>query len=159
MPFYPVLQHHVVESRSVTLSKAVTTGIIANVSECVNILKQTGEILFFVHTKGYLHKDLKENNVFLEGANHNLILIDFGNFGKVDIRAAWKHYLHIAPKLHRRDRQSTASDVYSFGALILQVLKDGKFNVPALKSTAKKNLSASPGKRQELKDVLKGMGL
>ena len=139
VPFYLVLQHHAVERRSVTLSKAVTTGMIANVSECVSILKQTGEILLFVHTKGYLHNDLKGNNVVLEGANHNPILIDFGKSRKiskarllkpkVDIRAASKRYPHIAPKLHRGDRQSTASDVYSFGALILRVLKDGKFDV------------------------------
>ena len=38
-----------------------------------------------------------------------------------------------------------ASDVYSFGALIHRVLKDGQFNVPALKSTAKKCLTPSPG--------------
>ena len=125
--------------------------MIANVSECVKIFKQTGEIVLFVHTKGYLHNDLKGNNVL------NPVLTESKKFSnarllkpKFDIRAASKH-------LHCGDRQSTASYVYCFGALIHRVLEDGKFDVPALKSTAKKCLTASPGKRPELKDVLKEM--
>ena len=39
-PFYLVLQHHAVEGRSVNLLKAAMTGMIANVSECVEICKQ-----------------------------------------------------------------------------------------------------------------------
>ena len=131
--------------------------MIANVSECVKILKQTGEIVLFVHTKGYLHNDLKGNNVLLDGANHNPVLTEGKKISnarllkpKFDFRAASK-------RLHRGDRHSTASYVYSFGALIHRVLKDGKFDVPALKSTAKKCLTASPEKRPELKDVLKEM--
>ena len=36
-----------------------------------------------------------------------------------------KPYSHIAPELHGGDRQSKASDVYSFGAKAQHVLKDG----------------------------------
>ena len=120
--------------------------MIASVSECVKFLKQTGEIVLSVHTKGYLHSDLKGNNVFLDGANHDPILTDFGKSRKIsnagllkpkfDIRAASK-------RLHGGDRQSIASDAYSVGTLIHRVLKDEKFDVPALKSTAKKCLTAS----------------
>ena len=127
--------------------------MIANVSECVKILKQTGEIVLFVHTKGYLYNDLKGEQC----SNHNPVLTESKKISnarllkpKFDIRAASK-------RLHCGDRQSTASYVYSFGALIHRVLKDGKFDVPALKSTAKKCLTASPGKRPELQDVLKEM--
>ena len=121
--------------------------MIASVSEYIKFLKPTGEIVLSVHTKGYLHSDLKGNNVLLDGANHNPILTDFGKSRKIsnarllkpkfDIRAASK-------RLHGGERQSVASDAYSaFSTLIHQVLKDGKFNVPALKSTAKKCLTAS----------------
>ena len=167
-PFYLVLQYHAVEGRSLTLSKAVTTGMVAVAEDCIKILKQIGEILLFLHTKGYLHNDLKGNNVVLDGANLNPIIIDFGKSRKisktrllkpkVDIKKASERYPHIAPELHRGERQSIASDVYSFGALINRVLKDGKFDVPALKSAAKSCLSASPGKRPELKDILQEMG-
>ena len=95
----------------------------------------------------------------MDGANHNPILTESRKISnarllkpKFDIRAATK-------RLHRGDRQFIASDVYSFGASIHRVLRDRKFDVPALKSTAKKCLTASPRKRPELNDVLKEMGL
>ena len=151
-PFYLVLQYHTVEGCGVTLSEAVTTGMV------------DGETVLFLHTKGYLHNDLQGNNVVLDGANHNPIIIDFGKSRKisktrllkpkVNIKEVSKRYPHIAPELHRGDRQFTASDVYSFGALVHRVLKDGKFNVPALKRVAKNCLSTYPGKRPELKDFL-----
>lgn len=166
-PCYLVLQQHVVEGRSVTLTKAVAEGIITDVSECVRILKQIGETLLFLHDKGYLHSDLKGNNVVLDSENHDLVLIDFGKSKrisqvrllkpKINIQEASKRYPHIAPELHRGDRQSRASDVYSFGALIHRVLNDGKFDVPTLKSVAKKCLSVSARKRPELKHVLNEM--
>ena len=35
---------------------------------------------------------------------------------RVDFKEVCKPYSHIAPELHGGDRQSKASDVYSFGA-------------------------------------------
>ena len=73
---------------------------------------------------------------------------------KVNIKDAAKKYTHAAPEIHRGDRQSTASDVYSFGVLAVKVLQDGKFDNPALKSTAKRCLSSNPGKRPKLEEIL-----
>lgn len=50
-PFYLVLQQHVVEGCSVTLTKAVAEGIITDVSECVRILKQIGKLCCFFTTR------------------------------------------------------------------------------------------------------------
>ena len=82
-PFYLVLQYHTVEGCSVTLSVAVTTSMVDGADGCVKTLKQIGEIVLFLHTKGYLHNDLKGNNVVLDGANHNPIIIDFGKSRKI----------------------------------------------------------------------------
>ena len=165
LPYYLVLQQHVVEGRSVTLSEAAATGMIADVNECAGILKQTCEVLLFVHRRGYLHNDLKGNNVVLDGARHKAILIDFGKSRKItktklmkpkaNITDAVKKYPHIAPEIHRGDRQSTASDVYSFGALAMKVLNDAKFDHPSLKSIAERCLSTIPGKRPKLIEILK----
>ena len=162
VPFYLVLEELAVEGHSVTLSKAAATGMIADVNECAAILKQTCEVLMFMHQEGYLHNDLKGNNVVLDGANHKATRIDFGKSKqitkaklmkpKVNIADAAKKYPHITPEFHQGERQSTASDVYSFGVLTLKVLKDGKFNNPALKSTAKRCLSSIPGKRPKLEE-------
>lgn len=166
-PFCLVLQHLAVEGSSVTLSKAAATGIIANVIECAEILGQICEVLLFMHNRGYLHNDLKGNNVVLDGASHKAFVIDFGKSRKISkaklmkpkviITDAAKKYPHIAPEIHRGDRQSTASDVYSFGVLALKVLQDGKFVNPALKSTAKRCLSSNPGKRPKLEEILESI--
>lgn len=123
--------------------------------------------LTFIHKKGYLHNDLKGNNVVLDGASHTAVIIDFGKSKKISkarlmkpkdgIADAAKKYPHIAPEILRGDRQSTASDVYSFGMLAVKVLKDGKFDNPALKSVAKRCLSSNPGKRPKLEDILENV--
>lgn len=129
-PFYLVLQHHAVEGHSITLLKAVTNGLVTDVSMHVKILKQTGRILLF----------LKGNNVVLDGVNLDAILIDFGKSKqisktkllkpKVHVKEVSQRYPHIVPELHCGGKQSTSSDVYSFGASIHRVLKDGKFDIP-----------------------------
>ena len=82
-PFYLVLQHLAVEGSSVTLSKPAATGIIADVTECAEIRRQICEVLLFMHKRGYLHNDLKGNNVVLDGASHKAFVIDFGKSRKI----------------------------------------------------------------------------
>lgn len=89
----------------------------------------------FVHNKGYLHKDIKGNNIVLHGKECRPVLIDFANSRKnakvrltklkLNIKEATERFPHIVPELHRGDQQSTASDVYLFGALVRPILKDG----------------------------------
>ena len=120
-PFYLVLEQHAVEGRSVTLSKAAATGLISDVTECAAILKQICEVLIFMHSKGYLHNNLKGNNVILDGTSHKATLIDFWKSkkitmvkltkAKVNIAEAALKYPHIAPEIHRGERQSTARGV------------------------------------------------
>ena len=163
-PFYLVLQQHTVEGNSLTLSKAVATGFIKNTSECIKVLKEICEALMFVHNRGYLHNDLKGNNVVLEGSDLCPVVIDFGKSRKIkkakflkpklNPKEASRLYPHIAPELHRGERQTTSSDVYSFGALISRALKVGKFDIPALKNIAKKCLATNPKKRPKLAEVL-----
>ena len=86
----------------------------------------------------------------MDGARHKAILNDFGKSRKItktklmkpkaNIADAVKKYPHNAPEIHRGDRQSTASDVYSFGALAMKVLNYGKFDHPSLKTIAKRCL-------------------
>ena len=55
-------------SESVTLFKAASEKVIQDVAMCANILKQTCEILMFIHERGFLHNDLKSNNVVIDGS-------------------------------------------------------------------------------------------
>ena len=77
-PFYVVLQYHAVDKRSLTLTKAASSGMITKVEECVEILRQTCEALIHVHHQGFLHNDLKGNSVVLGGKQRSPVIIDFG---------------------------------------------------------------------------------
>lgn len=73
-PHYLVLQFHALDSQSVTLSKAASESVIQAVVKCANISKQTCEVLMHIHARGFLHNNLKANNVVIDGA----VIIDFG---------------------------------------------------------------------------------
>ena len=70
-------------SESVTLFKAVSEKVIQDVAMCANILKQTCEILMFIHERGFLHNDLKSNNVVIDGSENKPVIIDFGKSCKI----------------------------------------------------------------------------
>ena len=76
-PFYLVLQFHSLRSESVTLFKAASEKVTQDVAMCANILKQTYEILIFIHERGFLHNDLKSNNVVIDGSENKPVIIDF----------------------------------------------------------------------------------
>ena len=76
-PYCLVLQYHALHSQSVTLFKAASGGVLKDAVKCFDILKQTCQILMDIHARGYLHNDLKGNNVVYDGAK-NPVIIDLG---------------------------------------------------------------------------------
>ena len=100
---------------------------------CANISKQTYEILIFIHERGFLHNDLKSNNVVIDGSENKPVIIDFGKSCKIVkarlrkpkvIEKSMKKFPHIAPEIHRGERQSIASDVFSFGYLVTRLFRN-----------------------------------
>ena len=77
-PYYLVLQYHALHSQSVTLLKAASGGILKDTVKCADILKQTCEALMHIHAQGFLHNNLKANNVVIDRAKNNPVIIDFG---------------------------------------------------------------------------------
>ena len=89
---------------------------------------ECADALYFIHSKEYLHNDLKADNVIINEGNNSLhpIIIDFGKSttlakGTVshlslrDQERYRKFHKHIAPEVVRGTYpQSQASDVYSF---------------------------------------------
>lgn len=117
-----------------------------------------------IHARGSLHNDLKANNVVIDGAENKPVIIDFGKSckivkarlrkPKVKIKKAMKKFPHIAPEIHRGEKHSVVSDVFSFGFLVLRLFKEAKLEIPpALKEIAKKCQSSNPGKRPKLADL------
>ena len=75
-----------------------------------------------------MHNDLKSNNVVVDGSENKPVIIDFGKSCKivkarlrkpeVNIEKSMNKFPHIAQEIHRSERQSIASDVFSFGYLV-----------------------------------------
>ena len=64
-----------------------------------------------------------------------------------------KKFPHIAPEIHRGERQSIANDVFSFDYLVTRLFKDAKVETPpVLKEVAKKCQRSIPGKSPKLVD-------
>ena len=96
----------------------------------MSIFKKICFALSQVHLKGYLHNDMKANNVVVERARasdeFNPVVIDFGKsvmassvqaYGKVnDLERSTKHYL--SPEVRIECRYSIASDIYSLGRML-----------------------------------------
>ena len=103
------------------------------------------------------------NNVVIDGSENKPVIIDFGKSckivkarlrkPKVNIEKSMNKFPHIAPEKHRGERQSVASDVFSFGYLVTRLFKDAKLEIPlVLKEVAKKCQRSIRGKSPKLVD-------
>ena len=80
-PLCLVTQFHGVQHESVTLHQAADNNAVTK-ANCISIFKKICSVLDHVHSKGYLHNDIKGNNVVLErpsaSGEFSPVLIDFG---------------------------------------------------------------------------------
>ena len=129
-----VMQFHGTKDHSFNLWRAAHKKALLSSDEWNSVVDLIGKALLHVHSKGYLHNDLKANNVVLEkkDGRFNPVIIDFGKSLKVDSprakrkpvskaeqKAYRERYPHIAPEIvSGTGTESYASDVYSFGKLV-----------------------------------------
>lgn len=90
------------------------------------LMQQLAETLLFIHNKGYLHLDVKPENILVRNDVH-LILIDFDLaipikrfFKKVRQMSGTPFY--VAPETQQERVVSESSDVYSFGVTAYEML-------------------------------------
>ena len=124
-----VTQFHGVKEESITLHQAAAANIL-NQANCIAVFQKICSALCHMHSKGYLHNDLKADNVVLErisvSEELNPVVIDFGKSVKASsvqayrkgsgIECSTKRYL--APEVRSERRYSTASDIYSLGRML-----------------------------------------
>ncbi|CAB3978778.1 probable serine threonine- kinase gdt4 [Paramuricea clavata] len=100
------------------------------------VLQKCAAALAHIHDKGYIHGDIKHNNIILQNSTgfYEPVIIDFGKMKKAENAKIYKlntkerdHYLkcykHIAPEIvWGKSAASPASDIYSFGQVISLVV-------------------------------------
>lgn len=133
-----IMQFYGVGSKSLTLHSLCksTTQLISNEVHWHDVIRQIAGAIEHVHNCGFIHNDIKTNNVVIYENNENVVpvLIDFGKACRRDLgktkslkteeQNQYLHkYKHIAPEVvNGTHKQSTYSDVYSFGYLVYQIV-------------------------------------
>ncbi|XP_031565256.1 sporulation protein kinase pit1-like [Actinia tenebrosa] len=143
LPYKMVLQFHGIGEKSVTLHKAVKTKKLTN-EQWFDIVKGVAAGLNHVHARGYLHNDLKVNNVVFENSTgeYHSVIINFGKSSKISANSRRKNlskeeqlkytasYPHIAPEIvDGSSDPSIKSDVFSFAKLLQFVEKHSSFEI------------------------------
>lgn len=117
----------------VTLREALDQG---NIKEPLTIARQIAAALAAAHERGIVHRDLKPENVMLT-VNGQAKVLDFGlaraeaesvdsNIGLTDAQPARTQMAgtpgYMAPEQARSEPSSSASDLWSFGMLLSELL-------------------------------------
>ena len=134
---------------SITVSKLLyckeSSGILEKVKSSLTnkdwliICHDITDALAHIHSKGFLHCDLKSNNVLVTDKHGQII--DFGKACDISFPPAKKytfHYAHIAPEVLNGTHCSKASDVYSLGRILHEIATKQK--IPMLLDNAHKCL-------------------
>lgn len=104
-----------------TLEERLLRGPLSR-EEALRALTQLGEALLFLHSKGFLHQDVKPSNVFVGEGVYKLG--DLGTLRPLADRgteyAGSPHYL--APELFLGALPSEKSEAYSFGVMAYEIL-------------------------------------
>lgn len=100
------------------------------VENVIDIGYQTAQCLKICHREGIIHRDVKEDNIFI-GANNKIKLGDFGvaniengNIGKMTEGVGTPHYM--APEIKTNERYDNRVDIYSLGIALYMILNDNK---------------------------------
>ncbi len=144
-------------------------GIISE-SEAIHIIKQVGESLIFVHNQGFLHRDVKPQNIILRRNTLEAVLIDFGLAREFDSGSVQSHTtdstLYFAPieQYERRAKRGAFTDIYALAAT-LYVLLTGEMPTPAkIREEGKIRLIAPKEYNSQISDsvnnaIIRGMKL
>ena len=112
-----------------SLANRIKPGEPLNAEAILDIATQVAEGLSFAHRSGIIHRDLKPANILI-GANGTVCLADFGlartmfNDTIVDVESRQMEGTapYMSPAVAAGDAEDTRCDIYSFGALLYEML-------------------------------------
>ncbi|XP_068749122.1 calcium-dependent protein kinase 1-like [Montipora capricornis] len=120
-PFSLVLQFYGKGGKSLTLHMVVKARMLKKKST-TKVFQEIINTLEYIHDKGYVHNDLKANNVILDwrGDEFRPILIDFGKSEQISKVEGYKRRTssYIAPEVILGEKEGPRSDIYSFGKML-----------------------------------------
>ena len=164
-PLCLVTQFHGINGTSSTLHHAAISKIIT-CPEGLDIFVEICSALKHVHSRGFLHNDIKANNVVLErrtdSKRYTPILIDFGKSRKTSVnfptlparKRAHEHgKSYLAPEVLKYRQYSTSSDVYSLGRMLKAVSKVMGF-YHSVRAVVKSATMEAPPYRAELDQLI-----
>ncbi|ORY95279.1 kinase-like domain-containing protein, partial [Syncephalastrum racemosum] len=100
------------------------------IGQLVHIIKSIASGLAEVHRHGYIHRDIKCDNIFLDEASNAIVI---GDFGVVSITPAADSNVEEAgvvlfwsPELVNRKIVHSKVDIWALGIVILEMLNGGK---------------------------------
>ena len=157
-PYFIAMQYYGSKSfQAITLQKVISGDVQVSLSagseHWLHIITQLIDGLSYLHSKGVLHNDIKNDNVVIVCRSNGLfcpVLVDFGksclvNDGKRKVLSSsekakyYREHYHIAPEvIEGTCPQSVKSDVYSVGVVVAGLYKHSKY-MP-LKEIAKRCL-------------------
>ena len=94
------------------------------VSQKYRIIRDLLQIIRQIHKRKLLHCDIKPANIIVRPDGH-ITLIDFGSAARMGSRPHGAVYVsrgYSAPELYQRGKISRATDIYSVGAVIYNML-------------------------------------
>lgn len=129
---YPYMAMEYVEGRS--LRQIINAESSIDWRRCCRIFIQICEAISLVHSKGFIHRDLKPDNLILEGSEENELvkILDFGICGLSERHLGFSRLtltsdmlgsvFYMAPECFRRAQSSPAVDIYSIGCMLFEAL-------------------------------------
>jgi hypothetical protein len=97
--------------------------------QALPIAVQLARAVAYAHTCGVIHRDIKPGNVLLDGEG-GVWLTDFGLAAEFSVKAATEHQPsrrfgtapYMSPAVAAGKAEDTRADIYSFGALLYELL-------------------------------------
>ena len=106
------------------------------IQDLINILLQIADAVSYLHEQGFIHKDLKLDNVMYDPLKKKCKLFDFGlTSPKEGYQRTSGTYFYMAPELlsiSHVKRRSEKVDSWSFGVICFQFLSKGMIPFPKL---------------------------